>query len=242
MVIAVLERRSEIGLRRALGATKRHIAPPVPDRVAAAGRRSAALAGVALGAAGHRRLRGRARLATVVSPLGRVAAGSRRRSRSAPSPVSTRPCGPRGCPRRRLCGRCSQDQTAALREGSDGAGPRPRRRLNADRCASWKSTARGSPTTLPTSGSSSLVIVPAVIPAATRPLDLKGDPAAVTAPDDGLHIAHPGVQAGEPGDALEPGAAGDLDALDASLAVVEAEGALLAVDREDGDLELPDGG
>ena len=42
MVISVLERRSEIGLRRALG---RH-APPrrraVPGRVAAAGRRSAA--------------------------------------------------------------------------------------------------------------------------------------------------------------------------------------------------------
>ena len=37
MVISVLERRGEIGLRRALGATRRHISAPVPDRVGAAG-------------------------------------------------------------------------------------------------------------------------------------------------------------------------------------------------------------
>ncbi len=38
MVISVLERRGEIGLRRALGATRRHISAPVPDRVGAARR------------------------------------------------------------------------------------------------------------------------------------------------------------------------------------------------------------
>ena len=42
MVISVLERRAEIGLRRALGATRGHIAAPVPGRVAAAGRWAAA--------------------------------------------------------------------------------------------------------------------------------------------------------------------------------------------------------
>ncbi len=47
MVISVLERRGEIGLRRALGATRRHISGPVPRRVGAArgarrGRRAAA--------------------------------------------------------------------------------------------------------------------------------------------------------------------------------------------------------
>ena len=38
MVISVLERRGEIGLRRALGATRRHISSAVPGRGRAAGR------------------------------------------------------------------------------------------------------------------------------------------------------------------------------------------------------------
>ena len=49
MVISVLERRSEIGLRRALGPTRRHISGR-PDRVATA-RHDGRLAGAALGAA-----------------------------------------------------------------------------------------------------------------------------------------------------------------------------------------------
>jgi len=56
MVISVLERRSEIGLRRALGGDARARARPVPRRVAAAGRRGRA--GRRRGRrAGHRRLR-----------------------------------------------------------------------------------------------------------------------------------------------------------------------------------------
>ena len=38
MVISVLERRGEIGLRRALGATRRHISRQFLDRIGAAGR------------------------------------------------------------------------------------------------------------------------------------------------------------------------------------------------------------
>ena len=42
MVISVLERRAEVGVRRALGATRRHVADAVPGRVGAAGPSSAA--------------------------------------------------------------------------------------------------------------------------------------------------------------------------------------------------------
>ena len=50
MVISVLERRSEIGLRRALGATRGHVARAVRRRVAAAGGRAAGWPGCAIGA------------------------------------------------------------------------------------------------------------------------------------------------------------------------------------------------
>ena len=62
MVISVLERRSEVGLRRALGATRRHVGAQFLVRVAAAGGGGRGASGVALGAAGDRRLRGEPRL------------------------------------------------------------------------------------------------------------------------------------------------------------------------------------
>jgi hypothetical protein len=80
-----------------------------------------------------------------------------------------------------------------------------------------------------------------VVAAAARALDLGGDPAAVAALGDDLDVAHAGAQAAEAVDALEAGVAGDLDALDAALGVVEPEGALLAVDGEDRALELGGG-
>ena len=56
MVIAVIERRSEIGLRRALGATRAHIRRQfLTEAILLAG--AGGVVGVALGAARHRHLR-----------------------------------------------------------------------------------------------------------------------------------------------------------------------------------------
>ena len=93
MVISVLERRSEIGLRRALGATRRNVGVQFLSRVAAAGgcRRRG---GHAARRAGHdrlRHLRGLDRRAAPRSPW-RAACSSR--SSPAASRASTRPCAP----------------------------------------------------------------------------------------------------------------------------------------------------
>jgi putative ABC transport system permease protein len=61
MVISVLERRSEIGLRRGPGRDQGPRRPPVPGRVAAAGPGRRARRG-GPGGGGHRRLRRRPRL------------------------------------------------------------------------------------------------------------------------------------------------------------------------------------
>ena len=83
MVISVLERRSEIGLRRALGATRRHLGDPVPHRVAAA---------LARGRDRGRRARRRGRGGVRVEPgLGGRRAAGRARGRGACSR-----CGRRG--------------------------------------------------------------------------------------------------------------------------------------------------
>src|SRR5688572_11294928 len=82
------------------------------------------------------------------------------------------------------------------------------------------------------------VVVATVLPATTGALDLDRHPAPVATLDDGLDVAHPGAEAAEAVDPLEAGVAGDLDALDTALGVVEPERAVLAVDGEDGALEL----
>ena len=75
MVVSVLERRGEVGLRRALGATRRRDRLPVPVRVARARRvRRRRRFGARSG--GHRRLRDHPRL-----ELRRAALGTRRGSR-----------------------------------------------------------------------------------------------------------------------------------------------------------------
>ena len=102
MVISVLERRSEIGLRRALGATKGHIRTQFL---------SEAILLALLGGArrrlarGHRHLRRRKGWAIIIPPWpGR--AGSARRCSSARSPACCRRCAPLDCHRPRRCGRC----------------------------------------------------------------------------------------------------------------------------------------
>ena len=100
MVISVLERRSEIGLRRALGATRRHITVAVPDRVAAAVARSAAWPERCSGALVTVAYATAQDQPTVVPPRPSWAA-SRPRWSSARSPGSTPRCAPRGCRRPR---------------------------------------------------------------------------------------------------------------------------------------------
>ena len=121
MVIAVLERRAEIGLRRALGATRRRVGSAVPDRVGAAvgpgrRRRGAGRRG------GHGGLRGGQRPARR-RPRGqrrgrpRHRAGHRGAGRRLPGRAG-RATGPRRSPPHHLSPRCDHD-----REGADGIEP-----------------------------------------------------------------------------------------------------------------------
>src|SRR3954452_20205599 len=83
------------------------------------------------------------------------------------------------------------------------------------------------------------VVAPAVTAAAARALDERRHPGAVRAAHVGLDAGQPGPQAGEAADALEPGAARDLDRHGAALAVAQAERAGGAVDGHDRALEVP---
>ncbi len=112
MVISVLERRSEVGLRRALGRDPAPRRRAVPDRVAAAGGARRARRGRAR-RRGHRRLRGEPGLAGRRAAGSRSSAAWRRRRRSARSPGSTRRCARPGCRRPRRCGRSSRRPAAA---------------------------------------------------------------------------------------------------------------------------------
>src|ERR1700754_949502 len=85
------------------------------------------------------------------------------------------------------------------------------------------------------------VIVVAVVAAAARALDLAGDPAAGGTTHGRLDPLGAGLQ-GRERDALEAGRAGDADRDRPALGVAEAEGAVVAVDRDDGSLELGRGG
>ncbi len=96
MVISVLERRSEVGLRRALGATRRHVSIQFLME--------ALLLSFAGGArrrghrfAGHRRLRAQSGVDRRRLARRDLRRRRRRGASSEQSPVSTRPCGPHVC-------------------------------------------------------------------------------------------------------------------------------------------------
>ena len=106
MVISVLERRSEIGLRRALGATKGHIRTQFLAKRScspSSGVRSASLCGVHL----HRDLRRDQGLGRRRPPLA-WGGGSAPRSSSARSPGSSPLCGRPACRPPKRCGPSSR--------------------------------------------------------------------------------------------------------------------------------------
>jgi hypothetical protein len=106
MVISVLERRSEIGLRRALGATRALVAVQFLSESMLLSLLGG-LAGVALGAAAT------AVYAPVAGGLGPPWSSARR-------PASTRPAGRPACRRRTRCGRC--EPSDSLPPGGGGLG------------------------------------------------------------------------------------------------------------------------
>ena len=104
MIISVLERRSEIGLRRALGATKGQIrAQFLLEAVLLA--MLGGLAGVGAGVLATAVYASTKGWTVVIPPLA-WAAGSPPRWPSGRSRGWCRRCGRRGCRRRRRCGRC----------------------------------------------------------------------------------------------------------------------------------------
>jgi putative ABC transport system permease protein len=123
MVISVLERRSEIGLRRALGATRRHVGAQFACEsllLATAG----GAAGVALGAL-VTAIYARSQDWSTVVPRRRSRAGSERHWRSGPWPAFTRRCERRGWlpPRRCAVRSATQRWRSARRARGRREGP-----------------------------------------------------------------------------------------------------------------------
>ena len=128
MVISVLERRREIGVRRALGATRAGDREPVPDRVGAALAARRADRRGAGGGADHR-VRGPPGLGRGAAVAARAGRAWAARCWSARWSGSTRRCGPRRCRRRRRCGR---SEPVSVTVDVEGRGPADAARFDPD--------------------------------------------------------------------------------------------------------------
>jgi putative ABC transport system permease protein len=113
MVISVLERRSEIGLRRALGATRRHVAEQFLAEAILLSFLGG-LAGTALGAAATA-IYARTQHESLLIPPPRCTAESAPPWPSAPSPTCIPRAEPPACPQPKPCAPHDRSPTEALR-------------------------------------------------------------------------------------------------------------------------------
>ena len=162
MIISVLERRSEIGLRRALGATRGHIRVQFLAEAVLLALIGGAV-GVGAGRPRHRHLRHPPSTSSSSSPPSPGAAAWAPPISSAPSPASGPPCAPPACHPPKPCGACETVSNrwaspkhviglidgrwtlAVLAELRGWRPPLPRTRRRAGRCLA-QSSDRHAPT------------------------------------------------------------------------------------------------